>query len=325
MIAAPFFPVSTPTPSWAGLETDGGRIVHRIDARGGGLYGGVTPQTLIPHGETASVLSSAMVKSDATSTANGYEGIGHSLQGFVRGPTGSAVRVYDNNILTNGDPAQWINETFDEYRRVTFIDQMPDNVSPEWLQSTWFTKCITGQTRFANLEFRDHYSRRYKFHVDGTDWGTSVFSMQTNEGMIAGRDVSAFNHYMDTLVAPIAKGQNISVELSAYIDFASILGAGGVGQLPMIAGIGLKFTRVSDGGADWWGTAIGASANVIQIEGELVERSESFAAKNAYRQVETVVWVVHRGGLTSAIGEVAFQHEGIDINININDALETGA
>ncbi len=324
MIAAPYFSVERPTPSWARLIAgDNNRIVHEIDARGSGLIGGITPQVLIPHGETVSVLSSAMVQSDATSTANGFEGIGHSLQGFVRGPTGSPVKVFDNNILTNGDPSQWINDTYADSRRVTFIDQMPENISPEWMKSVWFTKTITGQTRFSNLEFRDHYSRRYKSAVGATSWDENNFSLQTNQAMIVGRDVIALNNFIETVITDIRKGQNISLEMSTFIESASAFNVGSI-RLPITIGLALKLTRVSGGGADWWATAVSSTPDDRDLTDTLVERSESFVAQNSYNQIELVMWVIHTNGSATDIGPLFIDHSGINMNININDSLETG-
>lgn len=324
MTQAPYFSTDTPIPSWARLVTgDGNRIAFEIDARGSGLIGGVTPQSLIPHGETVSLLSSAMIQNTMNASANGYEGISHDLQGFVRGPTGSPVRVWRNSPLTSGDPDKWITDKFTDYRRVTFIDQMPESISPEWIQSTWFTKGYGGQTRFANLEFRDHYTRRYKNHISSATWNS--FSNSTIDNLNGlGYPLRVYIRYLDTIVTTIAKGQPIRAEVSSFINDASVFLQGSSNRWPLIMSIGLKFTRTADGGADWWSAELATDGNeATGIQDALLQKSETFVARNAYRQLEMVVMVRVKGGVN--IQQPHITHSGMDINVQIDDSVESGS
>lgn len=323
MSQAPYFPIDKPTPAWGRLITgDANRIAFEIDARGSGLIGGVSPQILIPHGETVSLLSSAMVQSTMNASANGYEGISHDIQGYVTGPTGAPVRVWHNSPLTSGDPDKWVTDKFSEYRRVTFIDQMPENISPEWIKSTWITKGISGQVRLANFEFRDHYSRRYRTNISDSTWST--FSLQLIDNLNnTGYPRYAHIRYLETIVARVAKGQLMTMETD--MDIGSIEAYTSLPERAALSfGIGLKLTRTSDGGADWWIPSPVITGSERYISNHLFAKFDSLVALNAYRQIEIIAAVMPKGA-TSIVTGPTVSHNGLSLNIQINDSVETGS
>ena len=330
MSNAPYYDVGTEVPSWGRLisGTDG-RIAFELDAQGLSngpdgtpLVSAITPQSCVPHGETVAILSSAMVQSTLVSSANGYEGLSHSLQGFVRGPTGEAVKVYDNNVLQSGDPSKWVNEQFSDYRRVTFIDQIPANVVPEFLQSTWFIRGSSGQVRLANLELRDHYSSTYASTTAGDEW--TDFEHQLNDNMIAGRGAYSYNRYLETLIVDIAKGQPVSMDISAYIENARLLTPANT-RLPFNLGVSLKMLRKDGLGADWFNAAIGNDSTSEGITDQIASRSERIVAENAYSQVDVVMWIMALKNPSTSTNNILVKHDGVTVNIQVDDSVKSGS
>ena len=330
MSNAPFYDVGTEVPSWGRLisGTDG-RIAFELDAQGLSngpdgtpLVSAITPQSCVPHGETVAILSSAMVQSDLVSSANGYEGLSHSLQGFVRGPTGEAVKVYDNEVLTSGDPAKWVNEQFSDYRRVTFIDQIPANVVPEFLQSTWFIRGSSGQVRLANLELRDHYSSTYTSTTAGDEWRD--FEHQLNDNMIAGRGAYSYNRYLETLIVDISKGQPLLMDVQAYIESARLITPANT-LLAFNIGVSLKMLRKDGTGADWFNAAIGTDSTAEGITDQIVSKSERIVAENSYSQIDVVLWVMSLKNPIVATNSPIVEHDGVTVNIQVDDSVKSGS
>ena len=303
------------------IQESGGRTAFEIQARGSGLVGGITPQTLIPHGQTPSIYASAMVKSNLQASPG--DGVSHSIQGFVRGPTGAPVRVWQNGVLDTDDESKWMSRDLPDYSRITFIDQMPDQISPEWIESWWVVRGSQGKKVWiSDLELRDHYSRRYAREIGAAEW--TSFANSIADDWLSGRSALITRRYIDTITTYVAQGQSLTFEVEAFIDLAQIYKAGVAS--PSTYGFALKCNIKDSFHSDWVSLHAGATdSQTNSVVDGIVYESKEFMAKNSYDSIDLVAYFLPIGWSASLATGARFDHSGVKYAININDSLVTGS
>ena len=322
VLGAPRHPIQTSLPSWSRFLVEGGRRFVRVDARS--QLGCVTHSELFTHGETASLMCSAKIRSSMLFGNPGYEGIGVAVQAYVRDASrAQGIRmVWQQRPDLAGNTALWVHDQFSSFTPVDFVVQIPDDVTPDYVRVTWVTKGYSGHADFTDFVVRDFYARTYARTVVGTPGPDSyAFTQQTASNLINNGGGVIYAHYLDTWNINIKKGQPLDLFVSGEVVRGTMVNSD-VNRVPVIGYIGCKMLRRKDGGSDWLYARFAASEDPTVLDG-----FDSFSirkpAANAYSQVEPLIFLMPNG-VNNTIIQTRFDHNGFDFKLTIDDSVESG-
>lgn len=297
MLSGPYHPLVRydELPSWMRFTSGG----LQMDAEINQPFRGVSHRILLPQTGTVGYRANAIIsQSSLASTANGHEGIGIAVDGYVReGETRNARRVYSNELTVAADPKLWVNGQWGTARDVAFIGEISSPERPDFLDVTYGIRGTGGSVTFDDLGFRYFYQRLREAKLGITDW-TNVYYQSSNpftrriaQGMAGGRDVELFAK--DVAVWPLVAlaGQRVNLDVVIDIDRAGIghdTLSGGTANFNL--GVAVRMVR-RDGSVRWWGTGIASEDTTQYMEDKVLAKSDSFLLEKDIKQVEPFVWM----------------------------------
>lgn len=327
-------------PAWGSfLDFGEGRFGARLQGRGLTANPAVlAPRFAAVHGNSNTIVGRCEYRMTAGNSANGYEGL--TMAVFALKRVGNDVQtLWWNNPLASGDTDNFINTNASDsgltnpdnaqWRDGQIVVHIPDQYNPDWVATCWALRAqANGVCDINALQYQIKRDNLYRTSLSAANWSNfdlqGINNFQGAVGVDNGSSTNVFIRYLDTHTVSIPSGTRVDVAFSSFLTLVYILGNQ---LLDMTLGIGVKLTG-EDGNVDYWRYDVGVSSGdamnfILSGDGYQMELSEFFIAPKSYVSAEKFVYMIQKDQTISPGGTI-FYHEGIEFNMLVGDALETG-
>lgn len=322
MLSAPYYPIQNALPSNARKRDFGdGRRGPQIDGNNADGPTGITQRICLSQGESRSIRSSVLIRSDLVLDAAKHHGVGFDVKCLIRnGDSLTPLVTWTNAPFDGNDPANLNKDQHADWTLISAVVYIPHDVPVEFIDCTWGVWGVSGQVDFASASLRNLYMDRFVTSIGGATWTT--FDRQLINIGSQGHTAWAEIRYLDAYAVKVQKNEEISVHLEGQFDSVVFRDLAAV-VMRMHVMMGLKMRR-KDGGYDYWGTQIAriSSSDTVVVD-QPVDITTSFTASSPYTQFEPMIYGLIDNG-SDEYSSRTLQHSGLKITVLTKDVTAGG-